>query len=141
MNDKAWTDRDVVDAMATYLGTLREWSGADALEVLADLLGRVRPHPGGDDATFRREFPELTGRDLPAAWDQGERTEAEEDEEEAGDFQVQGLYSEAVGWEAVTWEENLEDARTTLREYRENAANYPHRIADAAGNPIEEENL
>lgn len=75
-------DRDVLDYMATYLGTLREWPGADALEVLADLIGRVRPHPGGDDATFRREFVEVTGREIPADWDQGERTEDEDDEEE-----------------------------------------------------------
>ena len=75
-------DRDVLDYMATYLGTLEEWSGADALDVIADLIGRVRPHPGGDDATFRREFVEVTGREIPADWDQGERTEDEDEEEE-----------------------------------------------------------
>lgn len=63
-------DTDVVDAIATYLGTQAEWSGADALEVIADLVGTVRPHPGDvpyDE--YLAELTKVTGRPVLANFD------------------------------------------------------------------------
>ena len=41
-------------------------------------------------------------------------------------FEIQGNYG--CGWETLLEEETLSDAKTQLRCYNENEANYPHRI-------------
>lgn len=42
------------------------------------------------------------------------------------EYQVQGNYGQ--GWELETAEDNRKEARTRLREYRENMPQYPHRL-------------
>lgn len=66
--DTDTADRDVVDALATYLGTNETWSGADMLEVIAQLIGTVRPHPGDAADTYVQQFATDTGRAAPADW-------------------------------------------------------------------------
>ena len=43
-------------------------------------------------------------------------------------YLVQGLYSSTIGWEDVTGERTLEEARETLTVYNENEPEYHHRI-------------
>ena len=64
------TDQQAVDAIAALLGTSAEWSSAaDFLESIANVIGAVRPHPGDAADTYRADFREATGRDVPTAWD------------------------------------------------------------------------
>lgn len=55
-------DSDVIDRIATLLGTADAWPGADFLEYIADLIGQVRPHPGGDPEGYAESFERATGR-------------------------------------------------------------------------------
>ena len=55
------TDTEVVDAIATTLGTTSEWN-ADQLETIANLVGWARPHPGDSAPVYREEFLRATGR-------------------------------------------------------------------------------
>lgn len=60
------TDQQVLDAIATLLGTSRAWN-ADTLTDIANLIGQVRPHPG-DAPNYADDFHAATGRLAPAAW-------------------------------------------------------------------------
>ena len=65
-----FNDTDVVDAIATYLGTSQEWSGAECLEVIAELIATVRPHPGDiDDEDYPDAFAAATGRSIREGYD------------------------------------------------------------------------
>lgn len=67
---KTGSDQLAVDSIAALLGTNAEWrSAASYLEDIANIVGTVRPHPGDRAATYRQDFREATGRDLPSAWD------------------------------------------------------------------------
>jgi hypothetical protein len=77
------TDEQVVDAIATVLGTAERWS-ADQLETIANLIGYVRPHPGGQQADYRPLFKAATGRDVDARFDRDERVGDEYDDGIAG---------------------------------------------------------
>jgi hypothetical protein len=81
------SDQFVVDALAAYLGTQEEWNGADCLEVIADLIGTVRPHPGGE-SDYRPIFRKATGRDVPSAWDMGDRTPEEDEDEDSATYEI-----------------------------------------------------
>lgn len=68
--ETATTDQDVVDSIATMLGTNPRWSGADDLEAIANLIGKVRPHPGDNrPADYRAKFHAATGRPVNVAYD------------------------------------------------------------------------
>lgn len=41
---------------------------------------------------------------------------------------IQGYYAASYGWEDICQSEAASEARQTLREYRENMPNYPHRV-------------
>lgn len=71
------TDQSVIDAIATYMGTMDRWNPADMVETIADLIGQVRPHPGHtwdgdvmtDAETYVYTFGSVTGREAPAKYD------------------------------------------------------------------------
>ena len=44
------------------------------------------------------------------------------------EYSIEGYYGSRYGWEEVCTEDNLKDAKRTLREYNENEPQYPHRI-------------
>lgn len=44
------------------------------------------------------------------------------------EYIVQGKYGDRYGWEDVTAEETRKEARTRLKEYRENEPEYSHRM-------------
>lgn len=44
------------------------------------------------------------------------------------EYAVQGLYTARIGWEDVCIEDTAAEARSRLREYRENEPQYRHRI-------------
>jgi|SRR5699024_5137839 len=62
------TDEQVVDAIATVLGTSAEW-GADHLDAITTLIAGVRPHPGDRrPLEYAADFAISTGRALVSAW-------------------------------------------------------------------------
>ena len=64
-------DTQVVDAIATMLGTTARWDPTAIVEDIANLIGEVRPHPGesGPPDRWAELFMADTGRDVPEWWD------------------------------------------------------------------------
>lgn len=44
------------------------------------------------------------------------------------EWHIQANYGGVAGWETVTIEDNMADAKRMLADYNENERNYPHRI-------------
>lgn len=66
------TDSEIIDCIATLLGTAEEWSSpADFLDDIATLTSQVRPHPGeGDASEYAERFERATGRPVNQVWNQ-----------------------------------------------------------------------
>lgn len=44
------------------------------------------------------------------------------------EYHTQGYYSPYIGWETVTIDYNWKGAKQSLKDYRDNEPQYPHRI-------------
>lgn len=66
------SDTQVVDEIATLLGTTPDWNGADMLTMIAEIVSKTRPHPGDfnpDPDVYARKFAAATGRPVSLDYD------------------------------------------------------------------------